>query len=263
MTIGTDQQEVRDAIQKKIGNITETEFSISSMRPYAESMLAVTVQLSREGTERLLNEKRIRMGLAMCQVEERREIKRCNRCWSPQHLARNCKGEDRSSKCYNCGQEGHKNKNCTNPMKCLDCGSEEHRAGSNRCKKFREMLKYNKQSEEKERQKETHKKENMTQEVDMENSTDINPMEEREGNMDMTKISNPDGEKEEKKTQTMTDKTTRKNMEKKENAKVGTNDERELIEAQKAEWTKQQPRKVKKSEEKGLKETSKSQHLSK
>ena len=140
MIAATEQVEVKEAIEKKLGKVTEEDFRVSALRPYAGSLLAATVQLKKEEAEELLNNKSIRVGLADCRIEERQTFQKCLKCWSLLHLVKDCKNEDRRQLCYNCGETGHLGKDCENSTKCLDCNSDEHRAGSTRCAKFRQEL---------------------------------------------------------------------------------------------------------------------------
>nr|XP_022907672.1 uncharacterized protein LOC111419136 [Onthophagus taurus] len=137
LMITTGQGEIKQAIIGKTGEIDEANFKMSSLRPYAGSMMAVTVELKTECAQILIREKKIRVGLAMCRVEERKRATRCWRCWSTGHLARDCNGPDRTNCCYNCGEEGHQLKECKNPPNCPKCGAEGHRAGSGGCKTYR------------------------------------------------------------------------------------------------------------------------------
>nr|XP_022921022.1 protein SREK1IP1-like [Onthophagus taurus] len=132
---------------------------MSSLRPYAESMMAVTIELAEEKAKKLMNSKRIRIGLAMCSVEERVNIKKCLKCWSPQHLIKDCTGPDRRNCCYNCGVEGHLTKECTNQTRCPDCEKKGHRAASMRCEMYRAQIKDGKREKRNRQEKESGEEE--------------------------------------------------------------------------------------------------------
>nr|XP_022911388.1 myosin-2 heavy chain-like [Onthophagus taurus] len=140
MEVTTTMEEIREAIKEKIGEAAGNESIISEIRPYAESMRAVTVQVNRSNAEKLTKEGKIRVGLAVCRTEKREEIRRCILCWSPLHVAKDCNNPNRKGCCYNCGEEGHQTKNCQNKEGCSDCDKEGHRAGTGRCPIYRELL---------------------------------------------------------------------------------------------------------------------------
>ena len=53
------------------------------------------------------------------------------------HVAANCTFEIR---CETCGETGHTERDCKNPVKCANC-KEEHKASSKQCPVFKEKLK--------------------------------------------------------------------------------------------------------------------------
>nr|XP_022907671.1 DNA-binding protein HEXBP-like [Onthophagus taurus] len=104
-------------------------------------MKAVTVQVNnKRNAERLTKEGKIRVGLAICRVERREEIRKCILCWSPLHIAKHCDNPNRKGCCYNCGEEGHQTKQCPNKERCPDCEKEGHRAGTGKCPIYRRLL---------------------------------------------------------------------------------------------------------------------------
>lgn len=48
----------------------------------------------------------------MCQVSPRQEDTVCYRCHDVGHMARDCRGPDRSRECFACGRDGHVKKEC-------------------------------------------------------------------------------------------------------------------------------------------------------
>ncbi|XP_022908766.2 trichohyalin-like [Onthophagus taurus] len=153
LMITTEENEIIQAINRDTG-CEKNEIKMSSLRPYAESMMAVTIELAEEKAKKLMNSKRIRIGLAMCSVEERVNIKKCLKCWSPQHLIKDCTGPDRRNCCYNCGVEGHLTKECTNQTRCPDCEKKGHRAASMRCEMYRAQIKDGKREKRNRQEKE-------------------------------------------------------------------------------------------------------------
>nr|XP_022910658.1 uncharacterized protein LOC111421710 [Onthophagus taurus] len=169
MTSAAEIKEVEEAIRNTVGQ--EIEFKTSNLRPYARYMKAITVEMEKTAADQMLNEKKVRVGLTMCQVEERKGLKKCSRCWSPTHLARDCCGEDRSTWCFNCGGQDHKAKDCKSEARCSDCKRVGHRASTNMCPEYRNKMKggkeetleecpTNERDESKEEESEGEKREN-------------------------------------------------------------------------------------------------------
>lgn len=61
------------------------------------------------------------MGLARCRLE-----KRCYRCWSYDHVAKQCEGEEKSKACYRSALTGHTAKECKNSVRCPICREETY-----------------------------------------------------------------------------------------------------------------------------------------
>ncbi|GAB1869279.1 CCHC-type domain-containing protein [Camponotus japonicus] len=71
--------------------------------------------------------------------------KQCFRCWEYGHMKYNCKSEiDRTGRCYRCGSDEHKVKECTNEAQCVICKGNNldwhHRIGSIACTKNRAIV---------------------------------------------------------------------------------------------------------------------------
>nr|XP_022921021.1 trichohyalin-like [Onthophagus taurus] len=152
MTSAVEIGDVEEAIRNKVG--ANSDFKMSQIRPYASYMKAITIEMERELTDLLIREKKLRVGLTMCQIEERKKIKKCSRCWSPSHLIKDCQEEDRRNWCYNCGGQDHQMRNCKNPTNCPDCGEVGHRASTSTCPIYRERVKKDR------REKNVEKREN-------------------------------------------------------------------------------------------------------
>nr|XP_022906254.1 serine/arginine-rich splicing factor RS2Z32-like [Onthophagus taurus] len=140
MEVTTTREEVIEALKAKIGKTTDETPRIGDLRPYAQSRKAVTVEVDQKTAEKLMEDSSIRIGLALCNIEQRAKITKCLRCWSPSHLVRDCNGEDRSNWCYNCGGQDHLAKECKSDPKCPDCKTEGHSAGTGRCPIYSKYL---------------------------------------------------------------------------------------------------------------------------
>lgn len=53
---------------------------ITSIRPFFNRGQAATLTVTAEDAERLTRERRVRVGLCLCRIEERLEPLRCYRC---------------------------------------------------------------------------------------------------------------------------------------------------------------------------------------
>jgi len=82
----------------------------------------------------LIKNGRIKVGMVSCRIRPSENQKRCFRCLTLGHVARECKGVDRSQVCRRCGEEGHfaiKCKADTEAAKAFrpilkDSGSNDH-----------------------------------------------------------------------------------------------------------------------------------------
>lgn len=120
-----------------------TESSIRLWKTFAGTQTA-EFRLQAEDAQKLLMRGKIKVGWTVNAIKaiekERTEAQRCYRCMGLGHLAKQCKGEDRSKCCRNCGQEGHKAKTCRNEAKCLLCTGEnnKHETGGRKCPVYKE-----------------------------------------------------------------------------------------------------------------------------
>lgn len=140
MDATTTKEEIENALDKALGNPEQKGYKIGEPRPDINNRLAVTVTMNKSDAGKIEKMGNLRVGLVKCPVEKRIILKKCFRCWSYEHVARECKGPDRSSLCYNCGKEGHSTRNCQNEPTCPMCIKSDHRAGSGKCSVFQKAL---------------------------------------------------------------------------------------------------------------------------
>ncbi|KAJ8933806.1 hypothetical protein NQ314_013778 [Rhamnusium bicolor] len=136
----TDKEEIKRAIEEKIGPTSGKMIKISELRPNANHTAAVTLALGKVKADLLLKDNQIRTGLVRCKMEKRLEVKKCTRCWACDHKTADCQGPDRRSLCFKCGKERHPSKECTEEEACPMCQERRHKAGSGKCQAFRRAL---------------------------------------------------------------------------------------------------------------------------
>lgn len=142
----TTQEEVLAAIREQfqIGTLPIT--AIKSMRPAYGGTQTAIISLSVANARILLLAGKVKIGWTVCRMREHISPKSCFRCLGYGHIARECKGVDRSKMCRKCGQEGHIAKSCSGDPKCMLCtggkeGSQNHITGSSRCPIYKNALK--------------------------------------------------------------------------------------------------------------------------
>lgn len=136
----TEPEDVKMAIESRIGSLTNKEYKISDIRPNFNDTTAVTITIGKEDADRVVEGGKLRVGLVECSIEKKIKMSRCFKCWAYDHQSANCKGEDRSKLCHNCGEEGHKKSDCKSEEKCPICNEKGHKAGTGKCKEFRRAL---------------------------------------------------------------------------------------------------------------------------
>lgn len=140
----TTPEEVTEAIKNFLSDSVE-ELRVVVTKPNRSEQRMAIVTLTERAANELLMREHIKVGLVSCRVKERFTVSRCYRCLNYGHIAKSCKGPDRSKSCFKCGQMEHKAKDCTAPKKCVLCEEKNvkeigHIAGTSQCKVFREAL---------------------------------------------------------------------------------------------------------------------------
>ena len=69
--------------------------------------------IEEKSAARFLQTGRIHIGWINCRMRRREQVTRCFRCLRYSHVSRICKGPNRSSLCYKCGDVVHKAMDCT------------------------------------------------------------------------------------------------------------------------------------------------------
>lgn len=132
-----EREDVARAISQRFGEEVAAE-SVTLQRFYQGDQRAF-VRLPRRMANALVGT-RLTFGYSSCWVSfapaRPMEKMRCHRCLLRGHLARNCKGPNRSTLCRKCGGEGHKVAACPNQARCPAC-EEPHIIGGDKCKNRR------------------------------------------------------------------------------------------------------------------------------
>lgn len=129
------QLAVHDATKAAIADI-----GVHLTAPNYREQKRAFVTLPVMEANRILETKRLKVGMTSCIVKYREETKRCYRCFGTGHKQYECKGPDRKGMdlCIRCGEKGHKLKQCKNKPKCCICVEQkknnlEHLPGSRSC----------------------------------------------------------------------------------------------------------------------------------
>lgn len=138
----TTSAEVCDALSKTLEVDIETA-AIKSVRKAYNSTQTAVVRLSKSLARKILDSGRLRIGWVSCRVRERVDVRKCYRCWGFGHLARDCKGTDRSKCCLRCSETGHTREACkSEEAKCILCRDRRnHPTGSFKCPAYQAAAK--------------------------------------------------------------------------------------------------------------------------
>lgn len=132
-----------EEVQLAVHNATKAaiaDIGVHLTAPNYREQKRAFVTLPVMEANRILETKRLKVGMTSCIVKYREETKRCYRCFGTGHKQYECKGPDRKSMdlCIRCGEKGHKLKQCKNKPKCCICVEQkknnlEHLPGSRSC----------------------------------------------------------------------------------------------------------------------------------
>ena len=142
----TTKEELLRALKEQFDLSNIREDAIRSLRAAYGSTQTAIISLPLDAARRALSVGRVKIGWTMCRLREYVRPKSCFRCLGFGHLAKDCKGVDRSKMCRRCGGEGHIAKTCTIQPRCLLCDktgdqSQQHITGSSSCPKYRNAMK--------------------------------------------------------------------------------------------------------------------------
>lgn len=130
------KEEVEGAVQDLLGGATVAP-KVRYIRARAGDTRTATVEVTAVDMAKIAESARIRIGPVWGRVAKAVVPKEdhCFKCWGTGHMARGCKGPDRTALCYRCGLEGHKAAECANALRCITCGKAGHRTGSAICER--------------------------------------------------------------------------------------------------------------------------------
>ena len=141
----TTKDDVLEALKKQLQTDSLSESAIRSLRTAYGGTQTAVISLPFELAKRVLSAGKVKIGWTICRVREATKPRSCFKCFEYGHLAKDCKGEDRSKLCKRCGEGGHIAKNCTKDPCCMICSTTDKKAthvtGSSRCPKYRSSTK--------------------------------------------------------------------------------------------------------------------------
>lgn len=137
----TTEDDVRTALKVQM-ELGDADMTVRLRRGPSGTQVA-TVKLPVDAADRALRIGKVKVGWSVCSLSLSQQPEICYRCQEFGHLARNCKGPDRSKLCRRCGEDGHKAQDCKKPPKCLICGNDgrrDHVTGGPKCRAFKQAM---------------------------------------------------------------------------------------------------------------------------
>lgn len=135
----TSEEEVRLAMKEQC-ELGEVQLTIR-MRKGPFGTQVASIKLPIEAANKALKTGKIKVGWSVCPLSVSQTPEICFKCQEFGHIARNCKGPDRSKLCRRCGEAGHKAQDCRKPPECMICVNKEarnHVTGGPRCPAYKE-----------------------------------------------------------------------------------------------------------------------------
>lgn len=122
------------------------ESAVKSLRAAYGGTQTAIIALPLDAAKRVLLAGKLKVGWTVCRIREYKRTTSCFRCLESGHIAKACKGIDRSKMCRKCGEEGHIARNCSNTPSCMLCVEtpdqpSNHIMGSSGCPKNRSTAK--------------------------------------------------------------------------------------------------------------------------
>lgn len=137
-----DKTEIREAIAQKY-KVQEEDIKVEMPNGNKnQKWKHAFAKLPKEAAEKLIMERKLRIGWNICRVEETDSPTRCYKCNFFGHLADKCNNKIRmDNRCLNCSEEGHKKKDCNNKPVCYMCTEDKsHRAQTMNCPAYRKAV---------------------------------------------------------------------------------------------------------------------------
>ncbi|XP_025197426.1 uncharacterized protein LOC112596143 [Melanaphis sacchari] len=108
----SSSEEVFEAVVTATGASRDSVKVVSLRKRYGGSQMAL-VSLPTGSSRGLLSSGRLRIGMVSCRTRVADPKVRCFRCLSYGHMAKDCKGPDRTNCCRCCGEADHKAVGCS------------------------------------------------------------------------------------------------------------------------------------------------------
>lgn len=140
----TTEKEIVEAFERHLEAAKERKVVVKSLRTAYGGTQTAVIALPADLARKAVQLDKIKIGWVRCRIREKIVATRCYRCWAFGHLARNCKGPDRSKNCHRCGEGGHIARTCTKTPNCCLCqgkDGEPHATGSYKCPYYQEAIK--------------------------------------------------------------------------------------------------------------------------